>query len=82
MRRRRQRMLFVSLAVAGVGLASWLVIGALQSNIAYFFSPSQIHAGEASVSPTKSASSDLRMPCVPWAPPPLGIGRPPGAGRG
>jgi cytochrome c-type biogenesis protein CcmE len=36
----------VALGVCGVGIAAWLAIGALRSNIAYFFSPSQVMAKE------------------------------------
>jgi cytochrome c-type biogenesis protein CcmE len=39
-------MLFVGVAVLGVGVAASLALSALQSNIAYFFSPSQVLAGE------------------------------------
>ena len=47
MKARQKRMVLVLLAVVGVGLASFLAINALQSNIAYFFSPTQVMAGEA-----------------------------------
>jgi cytochrome c-type biogenesis protein CcmE len=46
MKARQKRMLFVGVAVLGVGVAASLALSALQSNIAYFFSPSQVHAGE------------------------------------
>ena len=44
---RRQRMLAVGLVVAGVGVAAALVLRALDNNIMYFFSPSEVVAGEA-----------------------------------
>lgn len=47
MKARQKRMVLVALAVVGVGLAAFLAINALQSNIAYFFSPTQVLAGEA-----------------------------------
>ena len=47
MKARQKRMLFVGLAVVGVGLAASLALSALKSNIAYFFSPSQVLAGES-----------------------------------
>ena len=47
MKARQKRMVFVFLGLVGVGLATLLAIQALQSNIAYFFSPSQVMAGEA-----------------------------------
>ncbi|AGA90148.1 cytochrome c-type biogenesis protein CcmE [Thioflavicoccus mobilis 8321] len=47
MRPRTKRLLFVGLAIGGVGIAATLAITALQSNISYFFSPSQVAAAEA-----------------------------------
>ena len=44
---RRTRMVFVAVVVAGVALATTLVISAIGENMLYFFSPSQIKAGEA-----------------------------------
>ena len=51
-RRRRQRMIFVVLIVAGVGAATGLVIAAMGENMLYFYSPSQIRAGEAPSGPS------------------------------
>lgn len=47
MKARQQRILFVGLAILGVGAASALAISALNSNISYFYSPSQVIAAEA-----------------------------------
>ncbi len=47
MKAREKRMVMVAFGILGVGIAAYLAVGALQSNIAYFFSPSQVHAGEA-----------------------------------
>ncbi|MGB1612413.1 MAG: cytochrome c maturation protein CcmE [Arenicellales bacterium] len=47
--RRRQRLMLVSLLVAGVGIAASLALMALQENINLFFSPSQVRSGEAPV---------------------------------
>ena len=47
--RRRQRLVLVSLLVVGVGIAASLALMALQENINLFFSPSQVHSGEAPV---------------------------------
>lgn len=44
---RRQRMLAVALVVVGVGLAATFALRAFQENLLYFYSPSQILAGEA-----------------------------------
>jgi len=43
---RRQRMFGVGLVVVGVGIASALILQALQENITYFFSPESVVAGE------------------------------------
>ena len=47
MKVRRQRMLFVGIVVAGVALATLLALRAFQGNLLYFFSPTQVLAGEA-----------------------------------
>lgn len=47
MKARHKRLVFVAIAIAGVAVAASLAISALQSNIAYFFSPTQVLAGEA-----------------------------------
>ena len=52
MNRRRQRMIFVGLLVAGVAAATGLVIAALGENMLYFYSPSQVRAGEAPSGPS------------------------------
>ncbi len=47
MKARQKRLILVGVAVLGVGAAAALAINALQSNISYFFSPSQVLAKEA-----------------------------------
>lgn len=47
MKARHKRFIFVALAILGVGMAAALAVNALRSNISYFFSPSQVLAGEA-----------------------------------
>ncbi len=47
MKARHKRLLLVGVAILGVGTAAALAISALQSNISYFFSPSQVLAREA-----------------------------------
>jgi cytochrome c-type biogenesis protein CcmE len=47
MKPRRKRLLWVLVGVALVGLAVTLVLRALDANVMFFYSPSQIHAGEA-----------------------------------
>jgi cytochrome c-type biogenesis protein CcmE len=46
MKARQKRLVFVGLAIVGVGVAASLALSALQSNIAYFFSPSEVMANE------------------------------------
>ena len=45
-------MIFVGLLVAGVTAATGLVIAAMGENMLYFYSPSQIRAGEAPSGPS------------------------------
>lgn len=47
MKARHKRLMFVALGIAGVGAAAAMALSALRSNIAYFFSPSQVLAKEA-----------------------------------
>lgn len=47
MTRRRQRMVLVALILSGVTGATALAITAIGQNMLYFFSPTQIKAGEA-----------------------------------
>ena len=47
MKARHKRLVFVTIAIAGVAVAAALALSALQSNIAYFFSPTQVLNGEA-----------------------------------
>ena len=44
---RRQRMFLIGLVVAGVALSAGLALRAFQENLLFFFSPSQVVAGEA-----------------------------------
>lgn len=46
MKARQKRLVFVGLALAGVAGAATLALSALQSNISYFFSPTQVMASE------------------------------------
>ena len=47
MKARHKRFVFVALAILGAGIAAALAISAMRSNLSYFFSPSQVVAGEA-----------------------------------
>lgn len=44
---RRRRMLLVGVIVIGVSAATFLALAAFQKNLLYFYTPSQIQAGEA-----------------------------------
>lgn len=44
---RRRRFLFIALGLAAVSIATALVLNALSSNVMFFYSPSQVQAGEA-----------------------------------
>ena len=47
MTRRRQRLLLLAFALAALGLATWMVLSAFQKNLVFFFTPTQVLAGEA-----------------------------------
>lgn len=47
MKSRTQRKLFMVAVLAGITLAGFLTYRALQENLLYFFSPTQVAAGEA-----------------------------------
>jgi len=47
MKARQKRLIFVALAILGVGIAAALAISSMRSNMAYFFSPSKVMAKEA-----------------------------------
>jgi cytochrome c-type biogenesis protein CcmE len=47
MKPRQKRLLLVAIALVGVGIATALATSALRSNLSYFFSPTQVKAGEA-----------------------------------
>lgn len=47
MKAREKRLVFVAVGIMGVGVAAWLAVGALRSNISYYFSPTQVMAKEA-----------------------------------
>lgn len=47
MKPRHKRIAIIVGALAGLGVATGLVLNALQSNVAFFFTPTQVAAGEA-----------------------------------
>jgi cytochrome c-type biogenesis protein CcmE len=52
MKTRHKRIVFIVVALAGLGLAAWLVLGAFRQNLVFFFSPTQIATKEAPVGRT------------------------------
>ncbi|MBX3619032.1 MAG: cytochrome c maturation protein CcmE [Rhizobacter sp.] len=47
MKPRHKRIAIIVGALAGLGIAAGLVLNALQSNVAFFYTPTQVVAGEA-----------------------------------
>ena len=47
--KRKRRLMMVSLLVIGVGIATALALSAFRENILYFYSPTEVLAGEAPV---------------------------------
>jgi len=44
---RHKRFGFLAIGLVGLGLASWLVLNALDDNLSYFFSPTEVLDGKA-----------------------------------
>ena len=49
MKSRHKRIALISGGLAVLGVVVWLVLGAFQSNLVFFFSPTQVAAGEAPI---------------------------------
>ena len=47
MKPRHKRLTLIAAGLATLGLAAWLVLSAFQKNLVFFFTPTQILAGEA-----------------------------------
>ena len=47
MKARHKKLLVIALGVAGLGIAAALILNAFQSNLVFFFSPTQVARGEA-----------------------------------
>lgn len=47
MKARHKRLMLIVVGLATLGLAAWLVLAAFQKNLVFFFTPTQILAGEA-----------------------------------
>jgi cytochrome c-type biogenesis protein CcmE len=52
MKRRHKRIAFICVALAAIGLAAWLVLGAFRENLVFFFSPTQVAAKEVPANKT------------------------------
>ena len=46
---KKKRLIFVLIGLVGIGLAATLITISLRSNLTYFYTPTQIAAGEAPV---------------------------------
>ena len=44
---RKKRLTLIGMMVAGIGIATWLALKAFDDNLMFFFSPSEVVAGEA-----------------------------------
>ena len=44
---RRKRMVMIGVVIAGVAVATWLILTAFEKNLMYFYSPTEVLAGEA-----------------------------------
>ncbi len=44
---RKKRLTLIGMMVAGIGVAAWLALNAFDENLMFFFSPSEVVAGEA-----------------------------------
>ncbi len=47
MKTRHKRLILVAAGLGTLGLAAWLVLSAFQQNMVFFFTPTQVFAGEA-----------------------------------
>lgn len=47
MKPRHKRLTLALLGLSGLGLAAWFVLSAFQQNLVFFFTPTQVQAGEA-----------------------------------
>ncbi len=47
MKSRHKKLLVILLALTGIGIAAALILNAFQSNLVFFFSPTQVAKGEA-----------------------------------
>jgi cytochrome c-type biogenesis protein CcmE len=52
MKRRHRRIAFILIALAGLGVAAYLVASAFRNNLVFFFSPTQVQAKEAPINRT------------------------------
>lgn len=47
MKTRHKRLVLVTAGLGTLGLAAWLILSAFQENMVFFFTPTQVFAGEA-----------------------------------
>lgn len=49
MKPRHRRLIAIALALAGIGIITALILNAFRSNLVFFFSPSEVAAGQAPI---------------------------------
>ncbi len=47
MKSRHKKLLFIVMGLCGIGIAAALILNAFQSNLVFFFTPTQVEKGEA-----------------------------------
>jgi cytochrome c-type biogenesis protein CcmE len=47
MNRRQQRLMLVGVGLGALGIAAWLILSAFQKNLVFFYTPTQVLAGDA-----------------------------------
>ena len=47
MKSRHKKLLFILMGLCGIGIAAALILNAFQSNLVFFFTPTQVEKGEA-----------------------------------
>ena len=62
MKPRHKRLAIIVGGVASIGIAGALVLSALQSNVAFFFTPSQVVVGEALLAQPRFVHARPRCP--------------------
>ena len=67
MKARNKRLMFIIVGVTGLAVAAGLVLNALNSNIAFFYSPSEVKANKAPINPHAPPKCSALPPSAPPA---------------